>query len=71
MRLADRFSNAVPSFFYRYLDCTRAHAHAGNPMWKKQKASGSLPHLSRWFDHVAALPECVAAVEVRDCDIGI
>uniref|UniRef100_A0A7S0WYI8 glutamate--tRNA ligase n=1 Tax=Chlamydomonas leiostraca TaxID=1034604 RepID=A0A7S0WYI8_9CHLO len=35
----------------------------GNPLWKKHKTGGAVPHLSRWFDHFAALPECAGAVE--------
>ncbi|GAX82872.1 hypothetical protein CEUSTIGMA_g10298.t1 [Chlamydomonas eustigma] len=33
-------------------------------MWLKVKAK--TPHLSRWFDHVAALPECKSTVEELD-----
>eukprot|EP00877_Chromochloris_zofingiensis_P010541 jgi/Chrzof1/5740/Cz16g14040.t1_GTS2[v5.2] len=36
------------------------------PMWKKGKSSGAVPHLSRWFDFFAALPECMAAVDELD-----
>eukprot|EP00878_Enallax_costatus_P010415 GHUV01010871.1.p1 GENE.GHUV01010871.1~~GHUV01010871.1.p1 ORF type:complete len:501 (+),score=123.71 GHUV01010871.1:69-1571(+) len=32
------------------------------PLWKKVKTSGSVPHLSRWFDLHAALPACTSAV---------
>ena len=35
-------------------------------MWKKLKGSGKVPHLSRWFDNIAELPECKAAVEELD-----
>lgn len=35
---------------------------AACPLWKKVKTSGSVPHLSRWFDLHAALPACVSAV---------
>ncbi|KAF5833287.1 tRNA synthetases class I, catalytic domain-containing protein [Dunaliella salina] len=35
----------------------------GNPLWKKLKMSGKYPHLSRWFDYFAELPECKTAAE--------
>eukprot|EP00798_Chlamydomonas_sp_ICE-L_P023367 gene23367-30628_t len=38
----------------------------GNTMWKKVKMSGKIPHLSRWFDHVAELPHCKAVAEELD-----
>lgn len=39
---------------------------AACPLWKKVKGSGAAPHLSRWFDFMASLPECVAAAEELD-----
>lgn len=39
---------------------------AACPLWKKLKSGGAVPHLARWFDHMAGLPECVAAVEELD-----
>lgn len=36
---------------------------AGNPLWKKHKTGGKVPHLSRWFDHIASVPDCLSAAE--------
>jgi hypothetical protein len=36
---------------------------AACPLWKKVRQSASAAHLVRWFDHMAALPACAAAVE--------
>lgn len=35
-------------------------------MWKKVRGPGKVPHLARWFDHVAELPACKAAVDELD-----
>ncbi|KAI8476061.1 MAG: tRNA synthetases class I, catalytic domain-containing protein [Monoraphidium minutum] len=36
------------------------------PLWKKVKGGGGAPHLSRWFDCMAALPECAGAAADLD-----
>jgi hypothetical protein len=46
--------------------CAPVAPTAASPLWKKVKGSGAAPHLARWFDFMAALPECAAAAEELD-----
>jgi len=43
-------------------DC-RAGPRAGTLQWDKLRKAGTLAHLARWFDHVAAEPALAEAAE--------
>lgn len=42
--------------------CAAVSLPAACPLWKKVKQSGSVPHLSRWFDFMSSLPSCSGAI---------
>lgn len=37
-----------------------------SPMWIKVRGTGKVPHLVRWFNHVAVQPACMAAIAALD-----